>query len=101
MNSEIPDRIDGFNARSRHTKLPSTSDKALSLLQIILNGRRLLRQELHVFGRIQEEISNRFERLVKRFGELSLFLVAPRGLQAVKLAAKRPHQSLQFIVKAF
>src|SRR3954469_25857625 len=70
-----------------------------SLLQILLDQRRLLRQELNVRVRVFQERPEPLSRLLERLGEFSLLLIAPRLLQCAHLAVQPRHESLKLVIE--
>src|SRR4051812_8764205 len=69
----------------------SVAPMHLPLLQVILDQRRLLRQELRVLVRRLEEAGQALGRLLEALGELALLLVAPGLLQGPHLPVQAGH----------
>ena len=70
-----------------------------SLLKVLLNNRRLLSEELGMLVARFHEAGHRAHGLVKRFGELSLLLVAPCLLEASHSRVQAAHQLLKVVVE--
>src|SRR6186713_2229429 len=89
-----------FAIASMDATLASDNRQSSSLLQIVLDQRRLLPQELHVLVRRFEEISQPLGGLLEGFGELSLLLVTPGLLERAHLAMQAGDEALQLVVEA-